>query len=95
MNKSHLLGAVCACLAAVPITVNASIIDNGTYVTDTATGWDWLDLTQTAGMSYDDVTLQLGPGGLYEGWSYATRAELETLWGAFGGGFQSLWVVVG
>ena len=34
-------------------------------------------------MSYDDVTLELGPGGLHDGWSYATRAELETLWAAF------------
>ena len=90
MKKSRLLGAVCVCLASVSFNASAtvvpvSIVDNGTYVTDTVTGWDWLDLTQTVNMSYDLVISEMGTGGQFEGWSYATRSELGTLWTAYGG----------
>lgn len=81
--KSRLLGAVCACTLA--FNANAAIVDNGTYTTDTATGLDWLDLTATAGMSYNQVTAELGAGGLFEGWTYATRAQVSGFWDAFGG----------
>ena len=83
MNKPRLLGALCACLAAVSFNASAAIVDNGTYTT--VDGVDWLDLTATAGMSYNDVSAQLGSGGTLEGWSYASRAQVEGLWTAFGG----------
>ena len=31
--------------------VQAALVDNGTYTTDTASGLDWLDLDQTFGMT--------------------------------------------
>jgi len=83
MKKSRLLGAVCACLAAVSFNARAIIVDNGTYTT--VDGVDWLDLTATSGMSYNDVSAQLGPGGTLEGWAYASTAQVEGLWTAFGG----------
>jgi hypothetical protein len=55
------------------------VIDNGTYLSDTNTGLDWLDVTATVNMSYSDVSTQLGAGGLFEGWRYATAAEFGTL----------------
>jgi len=51
---------------------------------DTATGLDWLDVTQTRGLSYDQVNAQMVSGGLYEGWRYATVAELDQLIVNFG-----------
>jgi len=58
---------------------HADIIDNETYLTDEDSGLDWLDVTATIGQSYDEVSAQLGRGGKYEGWKYATSAQLKQL----------------
>jgi hypothetical protein len=47
------LMAAAGLLAMSP--AHATIVDNGTYTTDTITGLDWLDLTATAGQSYNSV----------------------------------------
>lgn len=62
----------------------ASIIDNGAYTTDTVTGLDWLDVTASIGLSFNQVSAQFGAGQQFEGWRYATRAELTTLLGNAG-----------
>ena len=36
-------------------------------------------------MSYNEVSAQLGAGGAFEGWTYATTTQVEGLWTAFGG----------
>ena len=67
--------------------VNATLIDNGIFTSDTATGLDWLDLTETSGprdgeprgFSADDVLGQLGAGGQFEGWRYANFVEVHQL----------------
>lgn len=59
--------------------VQASVIDNGLYTTDTESGLDWLDVTETVGMSLSDVFAQLNAGGSYEGWRYASGDEFNTL----------------
>ncbi len=46
---------------------------------------EWLDLTETAGRSYNDVSGQLGSGGEFDGWRYATRDDVTDLWDAAGG----------
>jgi len=51
---------------------------------DSTSGLNWLDLTETNEMSRDYVLTQLVPGGLFEGWRYATSAEVVSLWSAFG-----------
>ena len=58
-------------------------MDYGTYTT--VNGLDWLDLAETAGMSYNEVSAELGAGGLFEGWSYATLDQVSAFWDAFGG----------
>lgn len=83
MKKSRLLGALCACLYTISSNANAIIVDNGTYTT--INGVDWLDLSETANMSYLEVSAQLVPGGALEGWSYATAEQLSEMWIAFGG----------
>lgn len=85
MKKLPLLSTVFACLAFASFGASAAIVDHGAYLTDTTTGLDWLDLTETANMSYNMVSAELAAGGTLEGWRYATRAEVGDLWSAFGG----------
>lgn len=75
------------------ISVNAALIDNGTYVTDTVSGLDWYKLTQTTNQSYSEVSSQLAAGGALAGWSYATGSQLENL--LFGQGAVAMQCVNG
>jgi hypothetical protein len=80
-NKAGLLASA-ALGMAFALNANAALIgitDHDDYLTDTKTGLDWLDVTATLGMSYTDVTAQLSSGGLYEGWQYATAAQVGML----------------
>jgi hypothetical protein len=47
---------------------------------DLVTGLEWLDLTLSAAMSYNQVSAEFGVGGLFEGFRYATKAEITTFW---------------
>jgi len=83
MLKSVLSLAV---LSSISLSVNASFIqindniqDHGVYTRDVSSGLDWLDVTETRGMSYNQVQDQMGVGDIYEGWRYATYSELDTL----------------
>jgi len=67
------------CLIALSSPSNAGIIDLGNITRDTETGLDWLDVTETRGLSFNDVVAQLSPDGAYEGWRYATYSELDEL----------------
>lgn len=53
---------------------------NGTVTRDTATGLDWLDWTSTTGISFNQMIPMLLAGGAFEGWRYATEAEVDTLY---------------
>ena len=79
MVFKSIIGTACACLAMVSFNVNAALIDNGTYTSDDVSGLDWLDVTETAGLSYNDVQTQLAIRGLYEGWMYATAIQFNEL----------------
>lgn len=57
----------------------ASLIDNNSYTSDAVSGLDWLDVTETVGLSAREVYAQMEVGGDYEGWHYATGDELNTL----------------
>lgn len=54
-------------------------IDNNTYISDNTSGLDWLDLSFTTSRSYDSVYAELGIGGEFSGWRYATQNELTSL----------------
>ncbi|QYZ65040.1 MAG: PEP-CTERM sorting domain-containing protein [Gammaproteobacteria bacterium (ex Lamellibrachia satsuma)] len=55
-------------------------------------GLEWLDLTVTSGMTYNQVSAQLGAGGMFEGFSFASRSLLATLFDSAGGnGFYTGW----
>lgn len=70
---------------ATALTVLASLShaftvqEYGNINLDASTGLEWLDLTETAGQSYDEVVAKLAVGGSLEGWRYATAEELERL----------------
>jgi hypothetical protein len=65
-------------------SVNAALIDSGSFTTDTASELDWLDLTATIGMSYTDALAANG------GWRYATNSEVENLFSvAFNGYYDT------
>ena len=92
MKKSRLLGAVCGCLAIFSFDASATIIStdwrfagDNLITQETDSGLEWLDLTVTDGLSYYDVVALMGDGGSLQGWRYATRAEVGSLWDAFGG----------
>lgn len=54
-------------------SVNAAMVDNGTYTTDTVTGLDWLALSLTDNQAYSTA-----PINNIE-WRYATNTEVENL----------------
>ena len=62
-------------------SAQAGIIDHSSYLTDTNTGLDWLDLTATQGLSYNSVLSAMPAGG----WHYATLADVSTLFTDAGG----------
>lgn len=62
------------------LSANSTIVDLGIITHDTDTGNYWLDLSETQGRSYADVSNQLGMGGEFEGWRYATYYEVYQLW---------------
>jgi hypothetical protein len=55
-----------------------------TITRDTSSGLDWLDLTVTTNRSFNDISAQLGVGGQFEGFRYATTAEISAMWTSAG-----------
>jgi hypothetical protein len=51
---------------------------------DTSTGLGWLDLTASAGLSYQQVLADTQPGGVYSGFRFATVPEVLNLYSAAG-----------
>jgi hypothetical protein len=47
-----------------------------TVAIDTITGLKWLDLTVTAGLSYNTVSQELGPPGRFSGYRYASQDDI-------------------
>ena len=79
MKKSHLLGAVCACLAVASINASAALISSATVSVSYGDlqGLEWLSLDVTVGRSRTDVESDTVLNA--DGWRYATRQETETL----------------
>lgn len=69
-------------ILASTINCNAATVFNVSGIENLS----WLELTSTVYMSRESVEAQLGAGGALEGWRYATRSEVETLYDAYWGG---------
>ena len=61
------------------IFVNAALVDNGTFVTDTSTSTDYLKLSQTFGFSYGAVVIVDVLGFISAGWALTSQPGLELL----------------
>lgn len=48
-------------------------------VYDTESGFDWLHLSETQGMSFNEIVASLAPGGEFEGWQLAYYGEVGVL----------------
>jgi len=73
------LSASLAFSATTSFAASTDFTDNNTYTTDTISGLDWLDVTISAGQSYNYVSSQFGSGGEYEGYQYATGSQVNQL----------------
>jgi hypothetical protein len=76
---------IVACLLSTSV-VQAELIETNWKNTgdalatlDTDTGIEWLDLTQTEGMSINQAERLTGAGNIFEGWRLPTRAEVTEL----------------
>jgi len=85
--KSRLLGALCApCLLFVSNITCAALVERDLFLSgdglltyDSITGYEWLDLTETKGLSYNYVAGQLGVGGAYEGFNIGSSTDIVSL----------------
>ena len=60
----------------------ASPTDGFNLTRDTATGLEWLDLTLSTGLSFNDVSASFGTGQAFDGFRYATLDEIQHLLGS-------------
>lgn len=58
------------------LSVNAALVDHGTYATDTATNIDYLYLSQTVGRSYYSLVEQDYLGYIADGWELTSQTAL-------------------
>lgn len=54
-------------------------IDNDPFLTDTNTQLDWLDVTITTGLTYQQIRDELVIGGNFDGWRFATENDVVQL----------------
>ena len=66
-------------LSLATASSQATIIDHGSYFSDTNSGLDWLDVTASVNRSYNDVFSHLGLGGDFVGWRFASSTEFNAL----------------
>ena len=73
-----------ACLILTTLLIapgKAALIDLGDITLDDETGFEWLDVTLTAGQSVQSVLAGYG-GYIDDGFEYATRTQVESLFHA-------------
>lgn len=78
MKITKLVVSFFTCLA-LNATAYAVIVDRGTYLSDTGTNLDWLDVTATTNRSYEEILALTQPGQLYSQWQIATADQLLEL----------------
>jgi hypothetical protein len=79
-SVAALLVAILPCIFAGPAQATSILIDNGDITYDPNTKLQWLDITATAGLSYNDVITNNGVDFIKNGWRYATDFEVDQLY---------------
>jgi hypothetical protein len=78
--NSKLFGIVASLFLLTATSVRAvPLVDQGDHTFDPNTGLRWLDLTLSTNRNYIGVSANFGAGGTFEGYRYATAAEVSTL----------------
>ncbi len=77
------------CLSCLPANANLIQASNPSFglnsvTTDTSTGLSWLDLTASAGLSYQQVIAGTQSGGIFNGFRFATAQEVLGLYTSAG-----------
>lgn len=78
--KSVVAMMVAALSFAAPAQASSILIDKGDFTYDPDTRLQWLDVTSTAGLSYNDVITNNGVDFIENGWRYATDFEVDQLY---------------
>lgn len=76
---------ISAVVSADIISIDWKISGDDLITQDTVSGLEWLDLTATSNLSRNYVSSQLGVGGEFTGWRFATGNEVASFFDAFGG----------
>jgi len=84
-----ILGVLLICISgsanAALVSVDWQTSGDNLITRDTTSGLEWLDLTESRDLSFNYVSSQLGAGGEFEGWHYATAGEVDTFIDSAGG----------
>lgn len=67
----------------IAVPVHAALVDKGSFTTDTGSGLDWLDLTETDNMSMLDAV------AANSGWRLATESEVQGLFAQLFDGYYA------
>ena len=87
--RGRVLALLLICLCAPALQAALLSLDDaqfgvGAITLDTSSNLEWLDVSLTSNRSYNDVSSQLGAGGEFEGFRYASQAEVQALWAQAG-----------
>lgn len=74
-----LLGMLTKPASAVLISTDLLTAGDGLLTLDTATGLEWLDLTQTVGQSYNSVFAGFGGYTTTQGFGFANTTQVSQL----------------
>ena len=72
------LGSVSVAQADL-ISVDDEVFGSDSITFDDDTGLEWLDMSFSDGLSYNQTLLEIAAGGSLEGWRFATDSEFEGL----------------
>lgn len=64
------------------VELDDDVFGTGAVTLDRHTGFQWLDLTHSVDRSFEQVSSELGAGGDFEGFRFATQQEVIGLWDA-------------
>jgi hypothetical protein len=89
LHHTTLAALVSLLLTGLPAKANLIEANNPRFgvnslTVDTTTGLAWLDLTASAGLSYQQVLADTQPGGLFSGFRFATAPEVLKLYTSAG-----------
>ena len=85
LDRAKNLTSIVTLLCIMSAASHASLVSvdsawgAGSLTADSATGLQWLDLDLSTDISYNNMLTELGGGGLYAGYRYATASEVESL----------------